>query len=709
MQATSLPCRLTPGSAGSPASLDEPQGRRFRFVPGVRGEAHSLDSRPCIAGPTCCSSAVAAAMGLLAIIALDQPRQAASRTRTGSSAPRGCGCRCSCSAPSCSTCCRASLWRSRFGPSRGARGRRATRVAEHWTRERLTLVVLGVDLLLHHLRQLPEPQVVPAVHHRRRSTTASCTCIDQALFLGTRAGRRPARDLLGDRHRRARALEPLPVVPAAGAVGAHGLVDLVEEHLLRLPASRPPSASPGRLGTAVLLRAPDPRPRLRVPLALRGSRPTPAAPRLMEALDSGSGQRAVQHGWRVPCSRSPVSRRLHVRHHAARRADGAVHPGGRACSKWIFWVNFGVTVIATLYFGRHYVADDIAGWSSPSSPSTSAASPPVRSSTTTASPPTPPPRNSLCPRPPDEDAAEHGRTFSRRLGRITSAWFVKTTRRAIPEKIRENCSFCDVSALTCCELPAGPGDPVGPDQAVAPSTRSGELTWLQRAAERFGVRALTVLIGGLRDLAGGVRAATAPGRRRGALCRAPTRWRPPSGGRRRAATSPRPHRPRARPTQRLRDGVDQGRAGGRGVQRRPLPALPWPGRAPDAPTWPAPPPWPPSTGNARAYAASLASAYQLNPRAHRALGHRPLRGDRDRRGPGDHPDRGRGQRWTTPYENLRGCRDHRRAPRRPRRPTPGTRPRTLQAKTRQARDAAGAAEAEALPRRPARSRMSGTG
>ncbi|MDQ6524760.1 phosphatase PAP2 family protein [Nocardioides sp. LHD-245] len=29
--------------------------------------------------------------------------------------------------------------------------------------------------------------------------------------------------------------------------------------------------------------------------------------------------------------------------------------------KWIFWVNFGLTVIATLYFGWHYVADDLAG------------------------------------------------------------------------------------------------------------------------------------------------------------------------------------------------------------------------------------------------------------------------------------------------------------------------------------------------------------
>ena len=33
-------------------------------------------------------------------------------------------------------------------------------------------------------------------------------------------------------------------------------------------------------------------------------------------------------------------------------------------NKWIrivFWINFGLTVIATLYFGWHYIADDIAG------------------------------------------------------------------------------------------------------------------------------------------------------------------------------------------------------------------------------------------------------------------------------------------------------------------------------------------------------------
>jgi len=29
--------------------------------------------------------------------------------------------------------------------------------------------------------------------------------------------------------------------------------------------------------------------------------------------------------------------------------------------KWVFWVNFGLTLVATLYFGWHYIADDVAG------------------------------------------------------------------------------------------------------------------------------------------------------------------------------------------------------------------------------------------------------------------------------------------------------------------------------------------------------------
>ena len=28
---------------------------------------------------------------------------------------------------------------------------------------------------------------------------------------------------------------------------------------------------------------------------------------------------------------------------------------------WVFWINFAITVVATLYFGWHYIADDLAG------------------------------------------------------------------------------------------------------------------------------------------------------------------------------------------------------------------------------------------------------------------------------------------------------------------------------------------------------------
>jgi hypothetical protein len=30
-------------------------------------------------------------------------------------------------------------------------------------------------------------------------------------------------------------------------------------------------------------------------------------------------------------------------------------------AKWACWTNFGLTVIATIYFGWHYIADDVAG------------------------------------------------------------------------------------------------------------------------------------------------------------------------------------------------------------------------------------------------------------------------------------------------------------------------------------------------------------
>ena len=49
------------------------------------------------------------------------------------------------------------------------------------------------------------------------------------------------------------------------------------------------------------------------------------------------------------------------RYHPAGRPDGAVHAAQPRHPDRFFWVNFAITVVATLYFGWHYVADDIAG------------------------------------------------------------------------------------------------------------------------------------------------------------------------------------------------------------------------------------------------------------------------------------------------------------------------------------------------------------
>ena len=72
--------------------------------------------------------------------------------------------------------------------------------------------------------------------------------------------------------------------------------------------------------------------------------------------------------------------------------------------KIVFWANFALTVVATLYFGWHYIADDVAGILSPWSPSTSAGSRAGRSSTDTGRARTPPRRPARCRSTPSEVA-----------------------------------------------------------------------------------------------------------------------------------------------------------------------------------------------------------------------------------------------------------------------------------------------------------------
>ena len=70
-----------------------------------------------------------------------------------------------------------TLWRSRGKLSRFRTEARLL-IREHWTRERITLVVLGLVCFYVTYVQLPEPEELPAVRPRRpdpgRATT-SCT------------------------------------------------------------------------------------------------------------------------------------------------------------------------------------------------------------------------------------------------------------------------------------------------------------------------------------------------------------------------------------------------------------------------------------------------------------------------------------------------------------------------------------------------------
>ena len=81
--------------------------------------------------------------------------------------------------------------------------------------------------------------------------------------------------------------------------------------------------------------------------------------RLMERSSTAGRMSCCDGADEGSCSPWPASPRS-TRHHPARRADGAVHAAQPVAHR-VFWVNFAITVVATLYFGWHYVADDIAG------------------------------------------------------------------------------------------------------------------------------------------------------------------------------------------------------------------------------------------------------------------------------------------------------------------------------------------------------------
>ena len=118
----------------------------------------------------------------------------------------------------CSTCCRGRCGTRSSNP-RLMPAIVRDRWRTHWNRERLTLVALGISLLLRRLRQLPEPEVVPAVRARHEVRPRAAPARPGAA-LRPRPGDRAAH---AARHglRGLPAVLRLPVVPAAGAARGH--------------------------------------------------------------------------------------------------------------------------------------------------------------------------------------------------------------------------------------------------------------------------------------------------------------------------------------------------------------------------------------------------------------------------------------------------------------------------------------------------------
>ena len=130
-------------------------------------------------------------------------------------------------------------------------------------------------VLLHHLRLLPEPQVVPSLHHGRGQVRPGAAPRRPGADVRPRARDDPAHD---PRHRDVRALpvDDLPVVPAAGAARARRLAGVVAQHHLRLLVRHLPVPGVGARHR-VLLRAADPRAGLQYSY-LYADLPTPARP-----------------------------------------------------------------------------------------------------------------------------------------------------------------------------------------------------------------------------------------------------------------------------------------------------------------------------------------------------------------------------------------------------------------------------------------------
>jgi hypothetical protein len=229
------------------------------------------------------------------------------------------------------------------------------RVAEHWTRERLTLVVLGVVcfyITYVSYRNLKSflPFIIETKYDRELHL------IDRALFIGnepatvmhTLLGEGLSAHLLSTIY-----LWFLPLVPLALTAWLIWSKNISFGYWFATS-----QCIAWSLGTASYYALPTLGPGFEYQWLYEGVARTGSS-RLMDALDSGrenvifgSVEGAVQSVAGFASLHCAITLLVALMAQYTLRSR-VVH--------WVLWVNFGVTVVATVYFGWHYVADDVAG------------------------------------------------------------------------------------------------------------------------------------------------------------------------------------------------------------------------------------------------------------------------------------------------------------------------------------------------------------
>ena len=248
-----------------------------------------------------------------------------------------------------------TLWLSRGHPARW-RGIVRERVRTHWTRERLTLVVMGlVCFYITYVSYRNLKSFLPFVMGEKKYDY-ELYLMDKALFFGNDPGR-VLHEVLGyDVAAHALSwiyLWFLPLVPLALTAWliwsrniSYGYWFVTSQCIA------------WSLGTLSYYMLPTLGPGFYAAWLYEDLAPT-ATTQLMDGL-SGARERVLWAGVENAVQSTAGFASLHsaITLLVALMIQYTV---SSRIVRWAAWVNFAVTVVATLYFGWHYVADDVAG------------------------------------------------------------------------------------------------------------------------------------------------------------------------------------------------------------------------------------------------------------------------------------------------------------------------------------------------------------